>query len=356
MDAARLIPRHIEDDGCVVRPLGALQSVSSHQQIDTCWSGLSGIASPEKAGCAEMRSLAFTGFVAAPISNAGADDGVGLSFGCLHGNAVVMMRAWTRLHRRHSGADVTQTDLLALSDFELPGWRNSTARDLGVAEMGIVCVRVTAKLEGAEPIEDLASNLDYWFDLLGVRTPDLARLRAFADALDAPVLNLRTNDNHTCEILGDRAYVLPQRGTWHGLQVPMVGPAGSIARSWIEAAAVPPIEVIEVEPKRFQFSPGDLLQRFAATDHIRVLEDAELIVTDCWPAEAADDARQQLAAQQITAGVLDGCRPDVVFVPCPPVTRGQEVSADAMQHPRCLATPAKAFLMHIQNAFVESSV
>jgi ornithine carbamoyltransferase len=64
---------------------------------------------------------------------------------------------------------------------ELPGWDNPTAIALGVAAMGVICARVTAKLEGEEPIEHLAGYFDNWFDLLAVRTPSLARLRDFAE-------------------------------------------------------------------------------------------------------------------------------------------------------------------------------
>ena len=46
--------------------------------------------------------------------------------------------------------------------------------------MGAIAVRVTAKLEGAETVEDLAGYMDNWFDLLAVRAPKLSRLNAFA--------------------------------------------------------------------------------------------------------------------------------------------------------------------------------
>ena len=42
---------------------------------------------------------------------------------------------------------------------ELPGYRNPTALALGVAQMGAIAVRVRAKLEGAETVEDLAGYM-----------------------------------------------------------------------------------------------------------------------------------------------------------------------------------------------------
>ena len=222
--------------------------------------------------------------------------------------------------------------------------------------MGGINVKVTAKLEGAETVEDLAGYMDNWFDLLAVRTPNLTRLRQFADALDAPVLNLRTNDNHPCEILGDLAFVLSKRGSWDGLQVGVVGPAGNIARSWFEAAENLPIDVVQVAPKHVQFSASELGARRSVTDNPVAIKDADIIITDCWLSKPSDQEKTALSAFRIAADLLDRCKPGLFFVPCPPVTRGAEVSSDAMSHPKYVAKPAKAFLMHVQNAFVEGAL
>jgi ornithine carbamoyltransferase len=56
---------------------------------------------------------------------------------------------------------------------------------------------------------------------------------------------------------------------------------------------------------------------------------------------------------QISPSVLEKCRPDVIFLPCPPVSRGKEVTADAMRHPACQSAVAKAYLLHAQNALLE---
>tara|TARA_A100001391_G_scaffold23304_1_gene12782 strand:+ start:11594 stop:12283 length:690 start_codon:yes stop_codon:yes gene_type:complete len=219
--------------------------------------------------------------------------------------------------------------------------------------MGATCVRLDAKLEGKETVEDLAGYLDNWFNLLGVRTPSLRRLRSFADAAIAPVINLRTNDDHPCEILGDLCYLLSVRGSWENLRVAMVGPRGNIAKSWIEAAEVLPIEVVQVSPSNFAYYSDDLPPRAAATSDVEAIITADLIVTDCWPMDADPDDIEHFAALRIDADMLDKTGRETVFVPCPPVTRGQEVTDDAMRHSRCKAKHAKAFLLHTQNAVME---
>ncbi|MEM5545047.1 hypothetical protein WNY61_20190 [Sulfitobacter sp. AS92] len=238
---------------------------------------------------------------------------------------------------------------------ELPGWRNPTALAIGVTAMGGSCVSASAKLEGAETVDDLAGYMDNWFDLMAVRTPRLSKLRSFADALKAPALNLRTNDNHPCEVLGDLAYVMSVRGSWNGLQVAMVGPSGNIASSWFEAARVLGIDVLQVTPKGFEASE-QVRGSCDVTDDIRAIEGTDLIVTDCWPSDLDADGADAFQKCRIEAAILNRCKDDALFVPCPPVTRGQEVSDDAMRHSACAATPAKAFLLHTQNAYVEEAI
>ena len=231
------------------------------------------------------------------------------------------------------------------------GWRNTTAFDLGIQTMGGICVHVPVALGGREATADLAGYLDNWFDLIIMRTRELAALRDLAKATDAPVINARTRTNHPCETLGDLAYVTKKRGRFERLTVAGVAPDANILRSWIEASLSLPINVIQINPAAWQVKDPTLLNpRFRATQVMRALEAADVIFTDSWPGDAADE---DLAPYQVSVEVLERCKPDVIFLPCPPVTRGQEVVADAMVHPACQSRQAKAFLLHAQNALME---
>ncbi|TCL00532.1 ornithine carbamoyltransferase [Shimia isoporae] len=229
---------------------------------------------------------------------------------------------------------------------ELPGWRNPTAVKLGAAEMGAICVDTGVMLEGGEAVGDLAGYLGNWCDLMAVRTPRLSRLAAFAEAAAFPVLNLRTNDNHPCEILGDLAFVLSRKGHLDGLKVVVAAPNGNIVQSWLEAARVVPISVTQWCPVEQGVGPDALPPGCDVTQSEAALLEADVIVTDCWSSTAG----RKVAGFSVTGAILERCRPDVYFIPCPPVTRGEEVDAAAMAHASCVATQAKAYLMHVQNA------
>jgi ornithine carbamoyltransferase len=230
------------------------------------------------------------------------------------------------------------------------GWRNTTAFDLGVQAMGGLCVHAPISLgDGREPLSDLAGYLDNWLDGLVIRTPELSALRDLARTAKTPVVNARTRTNHPCETLGDLAFVMSQRRSIDGLRVAVVAPEANILGSWVEAAAALPIDVVQVYPACWHVAPAGRPARFRTSDDLGELNAVDLIVTDCWP---KDGDAEQLAAYQITGSVLEAT--SALFVPCPPVYRGQDVSADAMLHPRCRVRDAKAFLLHAQNAALEA--
>ena len=232
------------------------------------------------------------------------------------------------------------------------GWRNTTAFDLGVQAMGGLCVQVPISLQGGEAIADLGRYLDNWFDIVVVRTPDLDRLRDLAAAMAAPVINARTRSNHPCETLGDLAFVLQARGSVDGLKVAVVAPDDNILGSWAEAAAVLPIEVVQIYPERWRAARYAGSRGFSWTADIDAMTGADVVITDCWPKETEPEV---VLPYQVSTGLLSRLAPDALFIPCPPVTRGQEVSADVMAAPACRVTEAKAFLLHAQNALLEAT-
>ncbi|MGI0525524.1 ornithine carbamoyltransferase [Rhizobium giardinii] len=231
------------------------------------------------------------------------------------------------------------------------GWRNTTAFDLGVQAMGGICVQTPISFNVRETTADLAGYLDNWFDMLVVRTKELSALRELSASAKAPVVNARTKSNHPCETLGDLAYVKARRGSLEGLKVVGVAPDANIFRSWVEASISLPIQVVQVYPATWHVKDPALLNaNFSTSTDIRELLDADVIITDSWPSGASSD---ELLGFQVSMTLLDKVRHDAIFLPCPPVARGQEVTDDAMRHPACQSREAKAFLLHGQNALLE---
>lgn len=246
------------------------------------------------------------------------------------------------------------------------GFRNRLAFELGAKEMGAAVAYVPGELGVHEPIEDITGYLQNWFSMLVLRARRHEDLLHVAARSAIPIINARTDRSHPCEILGDLLYLRGRRGTLDGLKVAFVGEPSNLCRSWLDAASVLPITVVQVCPRGYEMEEAELAElRAGAVGELGVthdlegaLVDVDLIYTDCWPKAASTDeravVREAFLPYQINPRHLQRLGDKGVFLPCPPVTRGEEVSAEAMLSPRCANHAAKNCLLHVQNAIMEA--
>lgn len=245
------------------------------------------------------------------------------------------------------------------------GFRNRLAFEIGARAMGGQVSYIPGDLGVQEPLEDIGYYLQNWYSMLVVRAARHDDLTYLAAHTAIPVINARTNFSHPCEIMGDLQFVRRHRGSLEGLNVIFAGEVSNLCMSWFEAAVRFPIRVTQIAPAPYLASPT-LLDHLnaqasgeitAGTDLDAALDGVDLIYTDCWPkpSESMNKAqiRDLFLPYQITAHHLSRLKENAIFLPCPPVTRGEEVSADAMQSPLCLNYAAKAYLLHSQNAIME---
>ncbi len=248
------------------------------------------------------------------------------------------------------------------------GFRNRVAFELGIAELGGKAVEIPGAIDVNEPLEDVARYLDNWFDAIVARTATHDLMLRLADAARVPVINARTPFNHPCEILGDLAYIKEQRGDLTDLRVAFIGEATNLGHSWFEAAARFPIHVVQVCPAGYGVE-ARFLQRIAreaegevsvSGDIHSAMADADVIYTDCWPAGGTDEDQQKIRdlflPYQVTEEMLRVSPTDALFLPCPPVHRGEEVSEGAMNWPGCRVYEAKEYLLHAQSALLVSLI
>jgi ornithine carbamoyltransferase len=169
------------------------------------------------------------------------------------------------------------------------GWRTTTAFDLGIQAMGRICTHAPLRWDAREDLADLAAYPDNWFDGIVTRAPDLSVIRSLADAARAAVINARTRQNHPCETLGDLAFHLHRHGHVEGMKVAVVSPTSNILGSWIEAATVLPINVVQIYPDKWHDREAAISTPRSRSVDINELVDADMIVTDCWPPDAESE-------------------------------------------------------------------
>ena len=131
----------------------------------------------------------------------------------------------------------------------------------------------------------------------------------------------------------------------------------------VEAAVSFPIRVVQVAPTQYLCADKTITEinmsavgeiSTSSNLNLTISKSTEVIYTDCWPKrDEMERIRELFLPYQITEGILDRMSDHGLFLPCPPVTRGQEVSVESMNSEKCKVYEAKEFLLHSQNAIME---
>lgn len=245
------------------------------------------------------------------------------------------------------------------------GFRNRLAFEIGLKAMGASVSYIPGDLGKHEPLEDIGQYLSNWYTMLIVRAKEHSDLVYLTQSSSIPIINARTNFSHPCEIMGDLQFIRKHRGSLDELKVVFVGEVTNLCMSWFEAAVRFPISVTQVAPAGYE-ADKELIKslNLAAIGNISTsceldfaIEKADLVYTDCWPnsenIEAKEEIKKLFLPYQITKSHLSRLHKKAIFLPCPPVTRGQEVSADTMNSELCMNFKAKDYLLHAQNAIAE---
>jgi ornithine carbamoyltransferase len=246
------------------------------------------------------------------------------------------------------------------------GFRNRVAFELGAEAMGAAVACIPGELGVHEPLEDIGPYLDSWFDLLVVRAKRHDDLVFLAEDTRVPVINARTDRSHPCEIMGDLQFTRQRRGSLDGLKVAFVGETTNLCMSWLEAAARFPIQVTQIAPEGYGADESLVAELMAGAegsirlscDMSEIDSSVDLVYTDCWPKSDDEGGKEKIRKAflpyRIELEHLSRLRDSAIFLPCPPVTRGQELSREAMESRLCMNHSAKEFLLHGQNAILES--
>jgi ornithine carbamoyltransferase len=245
------------------------------------------------------------------------------------------------------------------------GFRNRVAFEIGAKAMGAQISYIPGELGIHEPLVDIGHYLENWYSLLIIRAKKHDDLLYLSENTTIPVINARTDFSHPCEIMGDLQFIRKYRGSINDLNVVFVGEVTNLCMSWFEAAVRFPIKVTQVAPASYLANNEivDGLNEKAKgridtnIELMQLLKGADLIYTDCWPRtndiETKDTIRRQFLPYQITIECLSKLKENSMFLPCPPVTRGEEVTNEAMESELCLNYRAKEYLLHSQNSIME---
>jgi len=198
-------------------------------------------------------------------------------------------------------------------------------------------------------------------DVVMIRTFSHETVETFAKHSSVPVINALTDDYHPCQLLADMQTFYEFRGSIQGKTVTWVGDGNNMCHSYINAA------------RQFDFKlniacPADFAPKQemvdANADRVTIFESPEaavagsdLVVTDVWASMGQEDETRQRMREfrgyQVSPELMDLAHPEALFMHCLPAHRGEEVTAEMMDDPRCVAFPEAENRLHAQKALLE---
>ncbi len=248
--------------------------------------------------------------------------------------------------------------------FEKSSTRTRVSFEAGMAQLGGSALFLSPRdtqLGRGEPIEDSAIVISSMVDAVMIRTFDHETVERFAASSSKPVINALTDDFHPCQLLADMQTYREHRGSLKGGAVAWIGDGNNMCHSYMNAAAKFDFELRIACPEGYE-PDEDLLRTHKdrvtiVRDPAEAARDANLLVTDVWASMGQEDeqkAREQAFARfQINPELMQIADKDALFMHCLPAHRGEEISADMMEHSSSVVWDEAENRLHAQKALLE---
>ncbi len=263
---------------------------------------------------------------------------------------------------------VLQGKTLALY-FEKPSLRTRVTFEVGMAQLGGQTVLLQPDHVGLgtrESVSDVAKGLSRWVDGIMMRTFSHALVEEFAYEASIPVINGLTDLLHPCQAMAD-LQTMDEQMPLEQASVAYVGDGNNVASSLLHACALLGVEYRIATPPSHAL-PESIWKRgeemaqasgakiLATHDPAEAVRGASFVYTDVWTsmgqeAEAAE-RRELFAPYQINAKLLAEA-PEAFILHCLPAHRGEEITEEVLDSPRCIVFDQAENRLHAQKAVLE---
>ena len=198
-------------------------------------------------------------------------------------------------------------------------------------------------LDKKEKIEDVAGYLNNWADCVVIRHGNIDLINQFSKHSKVPVINAMTKINHPCEVLSDLYAISKRRNDYMDLTYTFVGVNANIGKAWAEAAKAFGLKFIHCCPSGYEIENVNVEH-----DVKKAVSQSDIILTD----SISEEYLKDFIPYQITLDLMRLAKPNALLNPCPPFTRGEEVSADVIDSEFFVGYEFKESLLYVQQAVI----
>lgn len=267
---------------------------------------------------------------------------------------------------RAPNADLLRGKVIALM-FEKPSLRTRVSFTVGAQELGGQVIELLGSQTKSEEPEDSIRVLQGMVHGLMLRTFDHRKLERMLPVARIPVINGLSDSHHPCQALADLLTLHQSFGGLQGLTLAYVGDGNNVLHSLLLLAPFLGVNVHFACPSGYQPST-EILDRALARAHqgggsIRAFRSAneavrgvQALYTDVWTSmgRESENAKRlaDFAGYQLTVERLQLADPTAVVMHCLPMVKGQEITADLVEHPRCRIFQQSENRLHAQKALM----
>ncbi len=254
--------------------------------------------------------------------------------------------------------------------FHKPSTRTRVAFEVGIAELGGMALFLPAaelQLARGESYRDTALVLSRFLSALMIRTYEQEEVEEFGEHASIPVINGLTDETHPLQALADAMTLRERFGTLSGVRLAYVGDGNNVCHSLMRIAGRFGMEFVAATPPGYEPNPvfvADAAEDARAdggsvevvTDARDAVRGAHAVYTDVWTSMGREEDRDRrlrdLEPYRVDGALLALADPDGVAMHCLPAHVGEEIAADVLYGPRCLAWEQAENRLHTQKALM----
>ena len=249
--------------------------------------------------------------------------------------------------------------------FEKQSTRTRLSFEAGLFDLGAQTVYMNpadTQLGRGETIADTAKVVSSYLDGVIIRTYGQNKLQEFVHNSAVPVINALTDLEHPTQIISDLFSISEQGINPEKFKLAFLGDGNNIANSFVAASAIMGFDLsISVPPghepdatimgEAMELGNSKIEVTYNPASAVR---DADVIYTDVWVSMGEERKRTDTFRPfQINTKLLSYCRKKPLVMHCLPAHRGEEITGEVMDSPRCVAFTQAENKLHAGKAILE---
>ena len=283
------------------------------------------------------------------------------------GEALMLLDLAESLKKPGRRAPVLEGRILGLI-FEKPSLRTRVSFEAAISQLGGNAIFLQSKDVGLgvrEPVEDFARVISQYVDAIAIRTFAHEVVLDLAKFATIPIINALSDFAHPCQAMADLLTIREELGRLEGVRMVFIGDGNNVAMSLVVASALSGVEFVLACPPGYEY-PEEFVSRFAwkfpglnltiEHDPRLAVQGADVLYTDVWASmgqeEEAEHRKEIFAPYRVDLDLLSAAHADAIFLHCLPAHRGEEVTAEVLEHPRSRVFPQAANRLHFQKALL----